>query len=107
MSDQGTVGPPTEKTLANIARAKAYSVWCGPVHVEWKLWTDRFRVIPRWDTIDTELWNEGPVRWTRAYWLSVGVSMYRALPERRVSVARNFYERERRLYPYGTNQIQR
>jgi hypothetical protein len=108
MSDQnyGTVGPPTNKTLANCKQARAHSAWCGPAHVEWKLRTGRFRWLPVWSVMSTELWNEGPVRWLRGYWLTCGLSVYWALPERRLSI--NVYypkEEERRTYPYGTRQI--
>lgn len=104
MSDQGNVGPPTEKTLGNIARAKAHSLWCGPVHIEWKAWTGQFRVIPRWDVLQTEFFNEGPVKWVRGYWLTIGVSAYWSIEDRREAPKRNFHERERRMYPYGVNQ---
>lgn len=78
------VGKPSPKTEKNIKQARARSLWCGPVHVEWKFYTGNFLFRPRWDTMTTEFWNEGPVRWFRAYWLTMGLSIYRLLPERRV-----------------------
>lgn len=84
MDTASQVGPPSEKTERNINAARAHSLWMGPVHIEWKLWTGGFRFVPAWSWMDTEFWNEGPVRWFRGYWLTCGVSIYRALPERRV-----------------------
>lgn len=82
-TDSPAPGPPSVKTERNITRARAHSVWIGPVHIEWKLWTGRLYLWPRWQRMTTEFWNEGPVLWTRCYWLTAGVSWYRLLPERR------------------------
>jgi len=103
---QGTVGPPSEKTERNIRRARAYSLWAGPLHVEWKFWTGQFRFVPHWEAMDTEFWNEGPIHWVRAYWLTVGMSMYWALPERRTLEIpycdiNGLEQFERRKYPRG------
>lgn len=87
-----TVGDISTKTLANIRRAKAFSVWAGPLHIEWKFWTGQFRLLPAWSLMDTTFFNEGPVRWWRGYWLCLGLSVYKALPERRESIA-SVYER--------------
>lgn len=102
MNDSGqTVGPPTEKTLRNIREAKAFELWWGPYHVEWKPWVgwvttynskrdEDFGRQRRWfffwpstKSLDMEFWNEGPVRWWRCYWLTFGISSTRMLPERR------------------------
>lgn len=115
MSDpQSTVGPPTERTLANIRRARAHSFCFGPYHVEWKGWTGGFRFVPFWSRIDTEFWNQGPVRWRRGYWLTGGVSITQSLPERRAyphidtraSSGRLLsWMIERRVYPYGVSEV--
>jgi hypothetical protein len=83
MNAQEQVGPPSPKTEANIKAARAHSCWCGPAHIEWKVWTGGFRVLPRWELMTTEFWHEGPVRWWRGYWLTLGLSIYWSLPERR------------------------
>lgn len=93
MEDLGTVGPPSEKTEKNIQNAKAWGVWAGPAHVEWKFFTGNFLLFPKWQTMTTEFWNEGPVRWFRAYWLTMGLSIYRLLPERRALPERRNAER--------------
>lgn len=79
----GQVGPPSEKTERNIRKARCRSLWVGPVHLEWKLWTGSFLFFPKWQSMTTEFWNEGPVRWFRFYWLTFGLSMYKPLPELR------------------------
>jgi hypothetical protein len=84
---RNTVGAMSEQTKRNIRRARAWSVWAGPLHIEWKVWTGQFRLVPAWSLTDTEFFNEGPIRWWRGYWLCLGLSVYKALPERRVSVA--------------------
>jgi hypothetical protein len=93
-----TVGPTSEKTEQHIRDAKTYEFWIGPYHVEWKPWVGWVEIIdqtngmpvvrcwfwkPRLIHIETELWFEGPVRWIKFYWLSLGVSSLRRLPERR------------------------
>lgn len=83
MDSINTVGEASETTKRNVKKAKAYSFWAGPLHIEWKLRTGHFRFLPAWETMTTEFWNEGPVRWTRFYWLTVGVSCYRLITERR------------------------
>ena len=80
---QGGVGPMSETTRKNIQRAKAHGGWWGPWHVEWKFWTGNFLFKPRYQWMMTEFFNEGPVSWHRVYWLTVGVSWYKMLPERR------------------------
>lgn len=90
-----TVGAPSPKTERNVRRARAHSAWAGPVHLEWKFWTGAFRVIPKWQLMTTEFWNEGPVRWFRCYWLTMGVSIYRLIPERRAPGRLERRERER------------
>ena len=82
--DTNTVGPPTEKTLRNVKQARSHSLWVGPVHIEYKFWTGFFKFIPKWQTMTTEFWNEGPVRWFRCYWLTFGLSIYKLLPEQRI-----------------------
>lgn len=115
--DTNSVGPPSKKTERNIAAAKARSLWLGSVHLEWTLRTGQFRFLPAWSVMSTELWNEGPVRWFRGYWLTGGISVYWALPERRGQHRESWAvpigereewsqsRRERRLYPHGTHQI--
>lgn len=78
-----SVGPPTEKTVQNVKRARAHSLWAGPVHIEWKFLTGNFFLVPRWQRMTTEFFNEGPVRWFRGYWLTGGLSVYRLIGERR------------------------
>ena len=106
LDSPGTVGPPSEKTERNIRRARAFSLWAGPAHVEWKFWTGNFKAVPRWEAMNTEFWNEGPVRWLRVYWLTGGLSIYWALPERRTleipyCEIDGLKEFERRKYPHG------
>lgn len=74
-----SVPPATEKTLDNIRRAKAFSAWAGPWHIEWKLRTGNFLFIPRFQSMETEFFNEGPVIWRRFYWLTFGLSWYRLI----------------------------
>lgn len=83
MDLQQHVGPPTEKTERNIRSARSRSLWIGPVHLEWKFWTGTFLLLPKWQTMTTEFWNEGPVQWFRCYWLTLGMSIYKRLPELR------------------------
>ena len=122
-----SVGPPTEKTEKNIRQARAHSVFLGKYHVEWQWRTRQFHLVPRWTLIDTEFFNQGPLRWFRGYWLTAGVSITRPLSERRVEnpdgmgqirkdgafYGQGFYQHkhgmtivERRTYPYGIGQIQ-
>jgi|LNFM01.1.fsa_nt_gb hypothetical protein len=98
MDNQSQVGPPSEKTEQNIRRARSHSVWIGPVHIEYKLWTGGFRLWPAWDVMTTEFWNEGPVRWWRGYWLCFGLSIYRLLEDRRMQSDGSYviYHRDRR-----------
>lgn len=77
------IGFPSKKTEKNIRRAHSHSLWRGPFHIEFKLWTWLFLPFPKWEIMTTEFWNEGPVRWFRCYWLTCGLSIYRLLPERR------------------------
>lgn len=78
----GEPGQPSEKTLRNVAGAKAHSVHVGRWHVEWKWRTGFFCWRPRHiDLGEVEFFNEGRVRWMKFYWLSAGVSMYRPAEE--------------------------
>lgn len=102
MDNQTSVGPPSEKTERNIRRARSHSLWVGPYHLEWKAWTGGFRFLPAWSKHDTEFWNEGPVRWFRLYWLTGGLSIYWAFPERRVEQISNGWPNRR--ITYGTSE---
>jgi len=82
-NSQSTVGVMSERTKRNLRDSYAYTLWSGPVHVEWNFRMRRIRVWPVWCALTTEFFNEGPVWWWRGYWLGFGVSVYRALPERR------------------------
>lgn len=82
-SNNGSVGPMSEKTRQNIKRAKAWGQWVGPWHIEGKLWTGNLLFKPRYQWMLTEFFNEGPVSWHRWYWLTLGLSWYKVLPERR------------------------
>ena len=74
---QGDPGPSTEKTDRNIAQARSHRLRLGRYHVEWKAYTGQFHLRPRWHTANVDFFNEGPVRWTRCYWLTCGLSIYR------------------------------
>lgn len=82
-------GQPSERTLSNVRRARAFDTWAGPYHIEWKMgafeqffFTDpskpvrSFRLFPKWEIVETDFHNEGPVRWFRGYWLTFGLSIY-------------------------------
>jgi len=72
-----TVGPETEKTDRNIQRARAHSLWWGTTHIEWKFWTGICTFRPLRISVNTDFFNEGPVRWSRLYWLTFAVSVTR------------------------------
>lgn len=92
MHSPDTVGPPSEKTERNLRRARCHGGWVGPYHVEWKLRTGQWYWRPRSQVTRTEFWNEGPVQWFRCYWFSVGLSIYRLIPERRNLATRQINE---------------
>ena len=74
---------PHDQTDTNIRRARTSRAWVGPYLVEWKLWTGNFFLRPRYQAVTTEFFDEGPVRWCRFYWMSVGVSISRNFKDRR------------------------
>lgn len=74
----GEPGQPSEKTLRNVAEAKAHSAHLGCWRIEWKFRTGRFFLWPHDRREMSEFFNEGRVYWIRWYWLTMGVSLYRA-----------------------------
>lgn len=105
-----TVGPPSEKTERNIRRARAHRFRVKSTVVEWKARTGQWFWVPVTFSQHTELWNEGPVWWSRFYWLSFGLSMITPMDERRryrdsTDIVHEHSFIERRLYPYGISQI--
>lgn len=74
----------SEQTKKNIRAARSHSMWAGPWHIEYKFRTGVFLLLPKWERMTTEFWQEGPVDWFRAYWLTFGFSAYRTFPDRRM-----------------------
>lgn len=84
---QGEPGPPTEQTLANIKRARVWSVRLGPTEVSLKLWTGSFYIVPwREEGIEERYGapfrDEGKVSWRRWYWLTCGYYRVKHLDRR-------------------------
>lgn len=75
-----TIGAISERTLANVRRAKAFGARIKTVNIVWKFWTDYTRFKPEYyDAITTWWERSGPpyqVRWIKVYWLRFGVSIY-------------------------------
>lgn len=44
-----------------------------------------YHLVPHWDGRETEFWNCGRVWWGRCYWVTMGVSVVKSLPERRIA----------------------
>lgn len=74
---QGDPGPPTQKTVENVRRARVQSVKVGSMRVYWKWWTGSFYWVPWYEEgIEAQYGapylNEGRVSWFRLYWLTFG-----------------------------------
>lgn len=72
--NHSTVGPPSPRSEKNFRSARSHRLDVGGITYEWKFWTGRFVLVPRYESVVTELMFEGVCRWTRIHWLTFGCS---------------------------------